>query len=559
VTDTAIATPESTAPPASDVAPPPVRAPRKRLLIALAIVGLMVFSLIAHLGALTRDLPLQEADEEFFVEPAVEIAATGDLNPHWFGHPGSTLIYPIAALVHVWDAALHDGPILGTNEELRARFDEHPKPFYVIGRLWTITLALATIPVLYALGRRAFNRRVALIGVTLWTVLPYGIHHGRIVRTETAAVFFGTVALYFCVRAWQEPRRRWWVLTGISTGFAISSRWFMVALLPCIVAAAVIPARRNLRSAVRAAAYSVVTAIAGFLATTPYFLLDLDTARRDIRAEAELTHEFADGLSPAGNGRWYLTEALPNSMTWAIYILALAGILLIFRRRLPYQVTLVAFTVLFLIGISASKWHWQRWAIQVLPLLALFAAFAVHEATRWLAARAPERLHAGTVIPVVATALLVVAPLVDLVDVNRYDSAPSTRGLAREWMQDNVPRGSRVVQLEKLFNVRPRNTAPLGNEIEVSYDLDPSRPLQSYRDDGYDYVATFGGDPFKYMSQPQRYPAEAAFYTELACETRLVASFGRTSERDGLGIQVYRLDQAPVELLDLACSQPQPD
>jgi hypothetical protein len=40
----------------------------------------------------------------------VHIAATGDPNPGWFNHPGSTVIYPLAGLFHVWDVVAHQGP-----------------------------------------------------------------------------------------------------------------------------------------------------------------------------------------------------------------------------------------------------------------------------------------------------------------------------------------------------------------------------------------------------------------------------------------------------------------
>src|SRR5690242_17232453 len=40
-------------------------------------------------------------DEQFFVQPAVRMVAQGSLDPQWFGHPGSTTIYPIAAFIKV--------------------------------------------------------------------------------------------------------------------------------------------------------------------------------------------------------------------------------------------------------------------------------------------------------------------------------------------------------------------------------------------------------------------------------------------------------------------------
>jgi len=540
-------------------APASVRGPwRSRRLPSVAaclLLVLMAFSVFAQFGALRRDLPLPDADEDFFVRPAVHMAATGDLNPHWFGHPGSTVIYPVAALIHVWDAVLHHGPIFGSNPLLEHRLAENPDPFYIIARLWVIALAVATIPVLFALGRRAFNQRVGLIAAVLWAVLPAAIHADRIVRTESAATFFGLVALYWCVRAWQDPRRRWCVYAGLSVGLAVSSRYFMATLGPPLLAAAALPVRGDRRRAVFAAATALVAMVIGFVLTTPYALFDLSTARHDLNSEATLSHKVAAGLSPLGNASWYVRDAIPGALTWPLYIAALLGLILIVRQRRAYQLMLVAFCGIFFVAICASKLHWQRWTIEMLPLLLLFAAVAVQKTTNILAARVPVTMHASVVGPVVVTLALAIVPLIDIPKTNRYDAAATTSRLAREWMQKNIQPGSRVLQLPNTFNIPTRSIAPIGHGIEINYGLDATKSLSYYRHAGVGYVAVLAGTPGFYMLEPNQNPTEAAFYTALACKTRLVASFPRSNARFGLGISIYRLDQAPVKLLDLFCAQ----
>jgi 4-amino-4-deoxy-L-arabinose transferase-like glycosyltransferase len=527
--------------------------------VTVIILVLMGFSAVAHVSALHRELPLQDTDEAAFVRPAVDIAATGDLNPHWFGHPGSTVIYPVAVLIHTWDAGWHGGPVLGSHGELKDRFVRDPTPFYVIGRLWVIALSVASIPMIYLLGARAFNRRVALIGAALWTVLPYPIHHARIVRTESAAVFFGVVALYFCVRAWQEPRRRRWVVAGLSVGVAVSSRYFMIALAPALLGAVALPLRRDVRRAAVAAAIAVSSMIAGFVLTTPFFLFDLHTARRNLNAEATVPHTVATGFSRPGNARWYLADAIPHSMTWPLYVLALVGLAIVLWRRVGRQLLLAAFCVVFLIGISASALHWQRWDIELIPVLVLLAALTIYEVSMRLSAWLPASMAPAFVIPVVAAAVLAIGPLVDLVDTNRHDRDIGSRLEAREWLQGNAPPGSRVVQDSQLFNLPPRSIAPIGHDIRIDYSLDTTKTVDQYRAVGYDYIVTFAGDPFHYFTQEKRYPKQAQFFRGLACETRLVAYFRELDRTKGPPITVYRLDQRPRKLLDIFCQQPVPN
>ncbi len=65
-----------------------------------------------------------------------------------------------------------------------------PGTFYLIGRLWSIAYAVAAIPLVFLLGRRCFSTAVGLAGAALWAVLPLAVSYGRVVRTDSAGVFF---------------------------------------------------------------------------------------------------------------------------------------------------------------------------------------------------------------------------------------------------------------------------------------------------------------------------------------------------------------------------------
>jgi hypothetical protein len=537
-----------------------------RILPALFIAVLVVLSFAVHAHALTRDLPLQDTDEDFFVVPAVHIAATGDANPHWFGHPGSTTIYPVAALIHVWDATLHGGPIIGSDNALEHRFVETPKPFYLIARLWTILLSVGCIPLVFLTARRFFGNVVAYLATALWTVVPIAVHYGRIVRSDSAAAFFTLAALYLMARVWDDPRRRMVVFAGIAVGLAVASRYFMVALLPFTVAAAVVPFWRDRRRAVSRATLAIGTAAAAFFVSTPYFLLDFAQARRDLNTEASGTHVVASGLSPPGNFRWYVTSSIPTALTWPLYIAAIAGTALVVARvvrtrRRPERLLLPGFCLVFLVGISVSKLHWDRWEIQALPVLVIFAAVAIDALVRFVRRRAPNeafRGAAGIALPAMLVALLAIWPLAKLRDANRYDRAPTTYKLALDWVDDHAPAHSTVLFSRSLFAGRLKDLPPIRMGLTANWSLDPSESLATYRQHGASLVAISGGETFSALAKRDRQPAQAAFYSDVACRSRLVAEFPRRNDRFGFGILVYQLDERPVRLLDVWCNQPDP-
>lgn len=519
------------------VAVPSVSESRRRTRAAWwAVLGIMVVSLTLECWALQRDLPFSEVDEPTFVRPAVHIAATGNPNPHWFGHPGSTIIYPLAGFYRVWDTLGHGGPVFSSTPGLTHRFLTSPTEFYVIGRLWSIALAVGALPLIFLLGRRCFSTAVGLVGASLWAIVPLMVRYAREVRTDSAGVFFAVLALLLIVRLVDRPSLRNHALAGASVGLGISSRYFLVTLVPVLIAAGVIAVRRRTPGATTTGiAVGVGAALAAFALTTPYFFLDWSTARHSLAVEDAPGVAHA-GFSPLGNLRWYLANSIPNAISWPVALLVIGGIVLVLaRRRQASQLLLLATCALFIGAISVSKLHWDRWPLPILPVAVLFASYALVATVSALQARVSRRVLG----PAVAGGLAVVSviPAQGVVDLNRRDSAPSTRVVARQWMQKHLPPGSTVV--------RELKTAPLGGtDLRVTYHSPlpiGGWTIDRYRIDGFQYLITGAGVSGPYTTQPEHYPREAAFYRELRRQGCLVHEFRPNSHRGGPIIRVYEL------------------
>jgi hypothetical protein len=207
--------------------------------------------------------------------------------------------------------------------------------------------------------------------------------------------------------------------------------------------------------------------------------------------------------------------------------------------------------------VVASKHHWQRYVVEAAPVLLLFAAVSIDA----LGGALTRRLHRGTAFQAIVTLLvlgvLVVIPIRDLVTVTRRDQRGTQRADARNWILHNVPAGSRVLQEPKLFNVVPKSIPPIGNGIRVDPVLDAQRQtLAEYEQQGYSYVVVSAGAITANLLSAED-PKVRQFYSDLGCETRLVAFFPRVVI-DYRPISIYRLDERPTNLLDLFCRQEAP-
>ena len=105
------------------------------------IVALIVaMSGVAHFVGIHRDLPSPDVDEPFFVLPPVQMASSGSLDPHWFGHPGSTVILPLAVAYRAREVLFHGAPLFGPAPSVTTRFRSDEDSFFLLGRLWTVFL-----------------------------------------------------------------------------------------------------------------------------------------------------------------------------------------------------------------------------------------------------------------------------------------------------------------------------------------------------------------------------------------------------------------------------------
>ncbi len=351
------------------------RLPAKVVVAALLlIVGV---SLFVHLRGLTHDLPAPGADEPYFVLPAARMAWKGDADPQWFGHPGSTVIYPLALAYRAREVVFHGAPLFGAAPSLAARFRSDPSSFYEIGRIWVMLLSVATVPLLFLLGRRVFGDLTGLLAAGAWALVPLAISYGTIVRTDAAGACFGLASLLLCVLALDDPKPRRFALAGLAIGFAVVSRYFMVTLVPVLVAAWIVarvprPHARSLDGARRRARCRS----RGVRAHDPLLLLGLARrgtlppgrdGRHGHERHVRLVRQPRLLRDRRDTQRHLVGRTRPGRRRSRHRV----------RGRDAWRLLLAGFVVVFLGIISLSTLHWQRWSIQVLPVVLLFAASAV--------------------------------------------------------------------------------------------------------------------------------------------------------------------------------------
>lgn len=88
-----------------------------------------------------------------------------------------------------------------------------------------------TIPMLFALGRRAFSPRAGLIAAALATVSPILVWYSQEARSYALLVLLASVSLYFFVRALEERSSRMLVYWSVSASLSLLTHYFALFVI----------------------------------------------------------------------------------------------------------------------------------------------------------------------------------------------------------------------------------------------------------------------------------------------------------------------------------------
>lgn len=519
------------------------------------LVGLATLVQVWGVGS---DLPFApDVDEPIFIGAAVQVAS-GHLSPGWFGHPGSTVIYPIAAFVRLWYGLQDPATFLHLSAPaLGARLGADPGPFYLIGRLVSAAYAIGSVALTWQLAHRLSDRVGAFIAALVLPATWLIVYYGQLVRTDSAGMFFVLLALLLAMRLIDRSRRRDWILAGAAIGLAVSTRYFMVALVIPYLAACLVVRRSTPaipaagRGALVDQALGLVAAFAAFIVTSPALLLNLRTAIDDLQFEARASAPGADGLSAPGNFGWYVGQALPAAVGIGLLALAVLGTALAARRRPRETLILASFVPTYLVAISLSPLHWDRYVIPIIPIASAFAATAVITIV-WSIAHlvsgptptgapgsAPELGRGVRMVSTAAATAAITLACLGLVPSaqvmatqDRLRSLPSTRVAASDWANATLAPGTQVCAEMYTMYPTPSNL----DQFRVFALADHS--LDDYRSRGCRYLMSSSAMANRF-TDAQRYPVESAFYATLASKASLVETFEPGPDRPGPEIRVY--------------------
>jgi hypothetical protein len=408
----------------------------------LLVGALLAGSLGVRLWGIAHGLPyVYNIDENANFVPRAVAFFSGDYNPHYFANPPA-FTYLLHGVFAVWFG--HGWPF-GAGDAVSDAYATDPTQVFLVARVTTALLGTGAVWLLYLAGRRLHDRRVGLVAAALLGVAFLPVFYSHLALNDVPALAPLALSLYGSAGILTEPRRRDYAIAGLGLGLAVATKYTAgVVALPLAVACAfrladADPAAR--RDVLRLAGLAAGTGVAAFLVANPHALLSFTEFERDVRRQQGAASDLGKlGLNYDSGVQYYLW-ALTWGIGWLPVVAAAAGAALAARHDLRRALFLVPWPVVFIVVMGVQDRYFGRWLLPALPAVALLAAFAVVRASDLLLSS--RRLRSVAVVA--GSVLLMAQGLVYGVHVDRVLSRDDTRNLARDWMVDQVPAGSKIV------------------------------------------------------------------------------------------------------------------
>ena len=430
------------------------------------LLAILCVAFYLRIASIRFGLPaMNDPDELIFELGALRMLRGHTLNPGWFGHPATTTMYLLAVIdAVVFAFALITGRVTSARE-FGSMVYADPSWIILPGRVAMVIFALGTIWLTWALARRLFGPKAALVAALFLAVNPVYIAWSQIIRSDMMACFFMLLCLHSTVAIAQTGKWRDYRFAALWLGLAIATKWPFALSGVAICTATVFAIRAGVlppRTAAIRLGVCGAAAIGVLLLVSPYLLLDYPTVLRNLQGEGQAHHLGANGGSFWFNFLWYLGGPLRTGLGVAGLALVAFGAVQLRHQRLALAV-LAPVAVAFFILFCSQRLIWERWALPLMPLGAVIAA--------WGFVRLAELLYrpgrTNWVRPIPAAALLAAVTLLGaraLADGRaRMDD---TRQRATVWAWQHIPPGSRVLIEHNAFDMvgtRWQLLFPMGN------------------------------------------------------------------------------------------------
>ncbi|OGE77636.1 hypothetical protein A3J19_04970 [Candidatus Daviesbacteria bacterium RIFCSPLOWO2_02_FULL_41_8] len=411
--------------------------------IFLALI--VALALAVRLGGIGYGLPeLIHTDEARIILDSMSMGQRLSLLSEDVNYP----LFTKYILTFSYGAFFVVGKLIGLFKDrvdLAVRFLTDPSAVVLLSRI--VMAALGTIGVVLAyywgkiIDRSVKTGLIAALFVAVeWQLVlesQYALHQTLAALTSTIA-FFGMS--YICL----SESRKAYAIGGIAMGLAIASHQTTVLFFPALLflfLSNIIEREKPLVEILkRWFLFSFLAILIGILGNLNYifqfdksmkfFLQGSGAAKVAFSSASYFSYDLPSIIV------WYFAEFVRRN--YIIGLVVLLGAVHSLVRRKKLDVLYIIICVTYFIFFYKWAFRWMHLFVGLIPISLLFAAKSLSDLTNRL------RLSSISITLAVMVLALVSLNVLDVVKMDLMKQNRETRQLAKDWVEQNIPKGTRI-------------------------------------------------------------------------------------------------------------------
>jgi hypothetical protein len=344
---------------------------------ALCILAILAFSIIFFINLGSG--PLWAADEQTYSQWAFHMARTGDyLTPWAYGELTFWIAKPP---LYMWLMSLFY-QVFGVSN--------------FSSRLWSAIFGILSLVGVFYLGKTLYNRKIGfLAAIILGTFVTFFLF-ARHAMTDVPFVFFVLTSVYFFVLSEKtENTKRYAALSGLFFGLALMTKQIQALLIPLIIFAYLVLAKRSLRF-LFSKPFKLFLGV-GLLVFSPWFIYMTLRFGPTFWEWYFFYSGFTRTVSPieghVGGYLYYFSYLITSeNPIWTILLPFSAGLCAfnaaIKRLKEDTLILMWMATVLAVFTFAQTKLYW--YILPAFPAFAIAISSFLHQLSKKLSARYPR-------------------------------------------------------------------------------------------------------------------------------------------------------------------------
>jgi 4-amino-4-deoxy-L-arabinose transferase-like glycosyltransferase len=504
----------------------------KRSWLPIGVIS--IFAVAVRLWGIDFGLPYAyHVDEPRYLHSAVGIIQSGNLNPGWFYQP-SLYIYLITVIIssyYLFGRSI--GQFQSTDELFRPPYSfdgqiELPVEF-LLARLLTVFFGVSTILLIYYVARRWMGKAGAIVSALLLAVSIFHVQSSHFIATDVPVAFFIILTLFAAGRIVDGGKPWHYVMAGLAIGLAVGTKYSAYVIVVPVLMAHLIAWRKGTTNLISTdLLWLGLVALITYTLTTPYSLLDSSQFIEDILYEWR-HHKVVGHIGAEGDTAWWLVTRLWNSSDRWVTVAAFIGFALGIWKREWKILLVLGFALTYFLSMASNLVRFERFLVPLIPALALAAGYAFAVTFKQWPTR---NVRIALIILLV---LMLIEPVTAIIQTDRTLAQNDVRTVARAWIRDNIPPGSKIAR-----ETYAPNLDGMGYEVN-SFSRLNENSVSWYEEQGFDYLIFAQARYGNIFSNPDLYADQIANYEALFDNLELVTTLtGSYVDRPNHDILIYR-------------------